>query len=57
MIKHYAVIETKQNGKTIKEHSPMFDNQLQSETWLGSACREARSLNVRIIDHYLMITN
>lgn len=50
---HYAVIETRQNGRATKEESPRFDNKLSAECWLRSACREAKSLKIKIVDHYL----
>ena len=53
-MEYQAVIETKQKGKVIKELSPKFNNQLQAECWLGSVCREARELKVKIVDHYLI---
>ena len=53
-MKYKALLETRQNGKTIKESSQEFDNQLQAEAWLGSANREARELKVKVTDHYLI---
>lgn len=52
--KFWAVIETKQNGKLIKERSQEFDSPLKSEGWLHTACKEARDLKVKVTDHYLM---
>jgi hypothetical protein len=53
-MKYQGIIETRQLKGTIKEQSPIFDNQLQAEMWLGNVCREAKSLKVRIVDHYLI---
>lgn len=53
-MKYYGMIETRQNGRIVKERSQDFDNPLASEAWLHSACREARDMKIRITDHYLM---
>ena len=52
-MKYYAVIETKQNGKKIKEQSLLFDNPLQAEMWLSSCNRQAKELKIKVTDHYL----
>jgi hypothetical protein len=54
-MKYQAIIETKQNGKCLKEGSQYFDNKLHAEMWLGNCCKEARDLKIRIIDHYLTV--
>jgi hypothetical protein len=50
---YQAVIETRQNGRTVKENSPAYDNQLQAECWLESSVREAKELKVKVTDHFL----
>jgi len=52
-MRYYAYIETKINGRTDKELSPNFNNQLQAEMWLSSCIREAKSLGVKVVDHYV----
>ena len=53
-MRYQAIIETRQNGRVIKEHSPLFDNQLSSECWLSQCVRQAKELKVKVTDHYLI---
>lgn len=53
-MQYYGIIKTKQNGNTIEERSIVYNNQLHAECWLGSVCREARELKIKIVDHYII---
>jgi hypothetical protein len=52
-MKYYAILETKQKGKRVKERSQYFDVRLQAEMWLNNCCKQARELKIKITDHYL----
>ena len=52
-MKFYSVIITKFKGQSVKENSPVFDNQLGAECWLHNCMKEARELKVKVVDHYI----